>query len=607
MTRHEAISAAAIQARALQALAGHCLALLGAGQGTAPALRGALAGLGALGPVALAALIERFGLSERQVDIFALVAAPELGPEAATALAGHPLSQKGRATPALVQMVLGPEVAPELFSTGRLRGASLIALEPGSGFAQRALVLPDAVTAYLWGGGEPDAALRPAMSLLSPEGRQDAATLARAVPKARDWAQRPILCIQTDDPVEARGLAADAAAMLGLHCYALDPALLPAGLGPAEAAERLNRDLVLLEGAVLLPATPEGGLIADRTSAPLFLWGSAPPRTHRPVAAFRPAPIARPADEPFRLSPVDRADIEATHGMAFAPDIWTLARSRAERALEGLAERIQPQATWDDLILPEGQMRQLHQLAAYRVHRDTVLDDWGFRGKSSRGLGLSALFSGASGTGKTMAAEILARDLGGARGALGLYRVDLSSMISKYIGETEKNISRIFDAAEDSGAILIFDEGEALFSKRSSDVKDSLDRHSNSETAHLLQRLEAFTGVAIVTTNLKGTVDDAFLRRFRAVVDFPFPDAVHRARIWQTVFPDAVPREDLDYPALARLAISGGFIRSIALTAAFLAAEAGGPVTMAHLKRAARQEYGKIGKTLSESELRGFG
>ncbi len=183
--------------------------------------------------------------------------------------------------------------------------------------------------------------------------------------------------------------------------------------------------------------------------------------------------------------------------------------------------------------------------------------------------------------------------------------MDLSAVVSKYIGETEKNIARIFDAAERAGAVLIFDEGDALFGKRTSDVKDALDRHSNNETAFLLQRLEAYSGVAIVTTNLRDTIDEAFLRRFRFVVEFPFPDAAQREAIWRSVLPAAMPQEDLDFKALARLSLAGGAIRSIALTAAYMAAGSGGPVTMEHMRGAARQEYAKLGKPLAETDLKG--
>jgi SpoVK/Ycf46/Vps4 family AAA+-type ATPase len=212
-------------------------------------------------------------------------------------------------------------------------------------------------------------------------------------------------------------------------------------------------------------------------------------------------------------------------------------------------------------------------------------------------LGISALFAGTSGTGKTMAAEVLANER-----RLDLYRIDLSAVVSKYIGETEKNLRRVFDAAEAGGAILLFDEADALFGKRS-EVKDSHDRYANIEVGYLLQRMEAYHGLAILTTNLKNALDTAFLRRIRFVVQFPFPDAPQRAEIWRRVFPAATPKESLRIESLARLNVAGGNIRNIALHAAFLAAEANEPVRMTHLLSGARTEYAKLEKPLTEAEI----
>ena len=227
-------------------------------------------------------------------------------------------------------------------------------------------------------------------------------------------------------------------------------------------------------------------------------------------------------------------------------------------------------------------------------------DRWGFAAKGTRGLGLSALFAGPSGTGKTMAAEVLANDL-----RLDLYSIDLSQLVSKYIGETEKNLRRVFDAAEASGAILLFDEADALFGKRT-EVKDSHDRYANIEVSYLLQRMEAYRGLAILTTNHRSSLDQAFLRRLRFVVQFPFPDAAHRAEIWRHIFPSATPTQGLNLTLLSKLNVAGGNIRNIALNAAFLAAHAGGPVRMDHLLAAARMEYEKLERTLPESEIAGW-
>ncbi len=233
-------------------------------------------------------------------------------------------------------------------------------------------------------------------------------------------------------------------------------------------------------------------------------------------------------------------------------------------------------------------------------HRSRVYGDWGFRAKGARGLGISALFGGPSGTGKTMAAEVLAGELD-----LDLYRIDLSSVVSKYIGETEKNLRRVFDAAEEGGAILLFDEADALFGKRS-EVKDSHDRYANIEVSYLLQRMEAYRGLAILTTNLKSALDPAFLRRLRFVVQFPFPDPAARAEIWRHVFPPSAPIAGLEPATLARLNVTGGSIRNIALGGAFLAAAAGDEIRMTHLLQAARSEYAKLEKPLTDAEIGGW-
>jgi SpoVK/Ycf46/Vps4 family AAA+-type ATPase len=269
--------------------------------------------------------------------------------------------------------------------------------------------------------------------------------------------------------------------------------------------------------------------------------------------------------------------------------------------LDDLAQRIEPAASWDDLVLPEPQIQTLREVAMHVRQRWKVYESWGFAAKCARGLGISALFAGASGTGKTMAAEVLANEL-----RLDLYRIDLSQAVSKYIGETEKNLRRIFDAAEDGGSILLFDEADALFGKRS-EVKDSHDRYANIEVSYLLQRMEAYRGLAILTTNMKTALDPAFQRRIRFVIQFPFPDAAQRARIWQRIFPSTTPTEKLDTNRLARLNVAGGNIRNIALNAAFLAADASEPVKMGHVLRAARSEYSKLEKPLTESETGGWG
>lgn len=284
-----------------------------------------------------------------------------------------------------------------------------------------------------------------------------------------------------------------------------------------------------------------------------------------------------------------------------APDIhahlWNVCRTQTRARLGDLAQVVPPSAQWDDLVLPDAQLRVLREILIHVRHRNLVFHTWGFAKGEDRGLGTTALFAGSSGTGKTMAAEVLANALN-----LDLYRIDLSAVVNKYIGETEKNLRRVFDAAEESGAILLFDEADALFGKRS-EVKDSHDRYANIEVGYLLQRMEAYRGLAVLTTNMKESLDQAFLRRIRFIVHFPFPDAAEREQIWRRAFPSRTPLAGVDPAKLAGLNVAGGNIRNIALQAAFFAAESQQPVGMAHVLEAARSEYNKLQRTLTDGEL----
>jgi len=280
--------------------------------------------------------------------------------------------------------------------------------------------------------------------------------------------------------------------------------------------------------------------------------------------------------------------------------LWQVCRLQARYGLDTLAQRIATRAGWDDLVLPEDHKTTLKTLAIHLRQRSQVYQQWGFAAKGDRGLGITALFSGESGTGKTMAAEVVAQEL-----QLDLYRIDLSAVVSKYIGETEKNLQRIFDAAEMGGAILLFDEADALFGKRT-EVKDSHDRHANVEVSYLLQRMEAYRGLAILTTNLKKSIDQAFMRRIQFTLTFPFPDHTAREAIWRRIFPPETPTKGLKYGKLANLNVTGGNIRNIALNAAFLAAEAGSPVTMTHLLTATQREYAKLETCPTSTETSGW-
>jgi len=281
-------------------------------------------------------------------------------------------------------------------------------------------------------------------------------------------------------------------------------------------------------------------------------------------------------------------------------NLWDFCRHQARPDIDGLAQRIDTSATWDDLVLPEQQRQVLTDIATQLRQRAKVYQEWGFAGKGSRGLGISALFYGESGTGKTMAAEVLANQF-----RLDLYRIDLSAVVSKYIGETEKNLERIFTAAETGGVILLFDEADALFGKRT-EVQDSRDRHANVEVSYLLQRMEAYQGLAILTTNLKNALDSAFLRRIRFLVAFPFPETSSRSEIWQRIFPSQTPTQGLDYEKLGQLKVAGGNIRNIAMNAAFLAADTDEPVMMKHILQAAQREYLKLKRLLNDEETKGW-
>ncbi|HKR62454.1 MAG TPA: ATP-binding protein, partial [Thermoanaerobaculia bacterium] len=274
--------------------------------------------------------------------------------------------------------------------------------------------------------------------------------------------------------------------------------------------------------------------------------------------------------------------------------VWDAARAAARPQLESLAERIEVVATRAELVLPDAEMQQLDDVASHVAKRATVYEEWGFARSSRRGLGISALFSGASGTGKTLAAEVLAGEL-----KLDLYRIDLSSVVNKYIGETEKNLRRVFDAAEGGGAILFFDEADALFGKRA-EVRDSHDRYANIEINYLLQRMESYRGLAVLATNRKADLDPAFLRRIRFIINFPFPDQNMRLEIWRRIFPRGVPLDGIDFGRLSRMSLSGGNIRNVAMGAAFLAAASGRAVAMDHVMAAAQREHAKLERPLME-------
>lgn len=477
----------------------------------------------------------------------------------------------------------------------------------------------------------------PAPLELPPSHRSIAEAASAAWYHNADHSLLPAVQLCGADASAKAEIAGAAAALAGLELLSVTACNLPHTPAEIDLLARLwNREAVLSGCALLIdcgdgdgcegPAENAASMLIEAVRGPLLLSTRAPRRTGSRAAklievtppsaneqiqiwhtAFVPASGLNGGLEKlgvqFSFSPATirsvAANLETGVETAFE-SLWDACRLHARPRLEALAQRIEPASTWDDLVLPEKQVGMLRQVALHVRHRAKVYQTWGFAAKSARGLGISALFAGPSGTGKTMAAEVLANDL-----RLDLYCIDLSQVVSKYIGETEKNLRRVFDAAESGAAILLFDEADALFGKRS-EVKDSHDRYANIEVSYLLQRMEAYRGLAILTTNRKSALDHAFLRRIRFVVEFPFPDAAQRGEIWRHILPQATPVEGLSIERLARLNAAGGHIRNIAMSAAFLAADAGEPVRMSHLLSAARSEFAKLERPLTDAEVAGW-
>jgi len=508
-----------------------------------------------------------------------------------------------------------------------LIGAALSADERVVNFVKGMNYLDDRLTPLL-------AALPPAT--LPPSQQTIADQLLDSLRHVSAGEPLPLVQLLGSDSVSKQAIAQAIAAAFGAQAYRLSAELLPAAVAEQETLLRLwQRESQLLPLALYLDAAEveHGDATAAwvkrflaRTAGLAFVdtrepWASA--ATHalsvdvaKPTAieqrslwqrllgdaaGAQPQQLAGHFD--FNLGRIEQIAHSALAAAgdrpaALAPTLWQGALAHTRPALDQLAQRIEPKAGWDDLKLPDSEKALLRQIADQVAQRSTVYDDWGFRQRMNRGLSISALFTGESGTGKTMAAEVLARELG-----LSLYRIDLSAVVSKYIGETEKNLRKLFDAAEGGGAILFFDEADALFGKRS-EVKDSHDRYANIEVNYLLQRLESFSGLAILATNMKGALDSAFLRRLRFVINFPFPGTAERRAIWASVFPAQAAVGALDFDRLARLPLTGGSIQGIALNAAFMAAKGGAPIGMPLLLDAVRGEYRKLDKPINEADFR---
>jgi predicted nucleic acid-binding protein len=582
-------------------------------------------------PSAIDALTAAFGLSEFESELLLLCAGVEMEPalaERCAEFAGRP--QRSAVTFGLAMAVLTDSHWSALSPAAPLRRHRLIELEPGQGLMAAPLHIDERVLHYLAGVNELDQRLegiveyRDNPAWLSDEHWRMTAEIFEA--ERNSSAGQFAVHLFGDDALGQEAIAASLARQLGRKLFVLRMEDTPASSAEMEQFFTLwTREAMLLPAMLLLQwedetPTAMARRIAERVHGPLVIASRDPLRMHRALRQLEvgkadpqgqrqmwKAMLGEASDAPdaeidqvaaqFRLSAetIVRLAKETPKEV-----LWPACKMVARPRLESLAQRIVPKAGWQDLVLPPMQMQMLKQLAEQSRHRMQVYEQWGFASRGRRGLGLSALFAGVSGTGKTLAAEVLAHELG-----LDLYRIDLSAVVSKYIGETEKNLRQVFDAAETGGALLLFDEADALFGKRA-EVKDSHDRYANIEVSYLLQRMESFEGLAVLTTNMKTALDKAFQRRLRFVVDFPFPDAEQRAAIWERAFPPETPTQALNAKLLSSLPMAGGGIRNIALNAAFLAAGRCAAVRMSDVLEATRMEAVKLERPLVESEIRGW-
>ncbi|MFG2972173.1 ATP-binding protein [Streptomyces sp. NPDC048331] len=600
-------------------------------------------------PTALDRLCGLFTLTAFERDLLVAVAAPELGLPTAT----------GPVTFARALAGLPDAHWSALLPDSPLRGWRLLdvpaQLPPTEfgGLSQLPLAVDERILHALLGADTTDDRLAGRARLVTPVCRlapgQGAAVASLAALVRPDPGAEGCL-LTGEDRLTRRQAVVDAAERIGLTVLAVDGLDLPDTAPAMDTLARLlareaglGLRLLLVEGTaeslprcvrLLTVGAPLG--VAAVLSADEAPAGSDLPMLRLPpasagerrdlfAAALRAARLSEDPAELAERHPLTPAGIalavERTGRLASAPgdravgdtraraggperaatptaDVAAVCRAVAERPLHGLATVRRPAAGLDDLVLPDQANRSLRALLAHVRRRRRVHGEWGYA-ERSRGLAVTALFAGPSGTGKTTAAEAVAHELG-----FDVIAADLSQVVSKYIGETEKHLARLFDAAE-TGSVLLFDEGDALFAKRTQ-VRDSRDRYANLEVSYLLQRLETFRGIAILTTNAREAIDPAFVRRMRFVVTFPFPDAEQRAHLWAGAFPPGVPTDGLDPGRLAQLAVSGGTIAQLALHAAFLAADEGAPVGMRHVLDAARIESDKLERPLAAAEIRGW-
>ena len=584
---------------------------------------------------------DTFGLDLLDLDILLTALAPDLDPRFERLFGYlHDDVTRRRASVGLALELDG--VSPtsadgraRLSSAGALVSGGLIVIEDEERpLLTRSLRVPDRVAAHLLGDDAPE----PAVGALLYEAPRAEQPRWPPLERAMEREVSPIYLREQAVSASGASAAAAAARHMGVEPLFVDLTWLAQAGDPSVAATAVVRE-ARLRGSVLVVGPVEALLERSPTILPLLadarcrvsLTGA---RTWDP-AWSRATPLVLDVPQPnllmrasfwaevldghaadpglvgatiaFRLTPLQVARAAETarlhaeaHARPLLPgDVQAGARSQNAAGLDRLAYRVEPQAGWGDLVIPTDVRTQLRELAARARHRDRVLDEWGIGGRASRGRGITALFAGDSGTGKTLSAEVVAGELG-----LDLYVIDLSTVVDKYIGETEKNLDRIFAEADRVNGVLLFDEADALFGKRS-EVRDARDRYANVEVAYLLQRMERFDGLAILTTNLRANLDEAFTRRIDVIVDFPMPEEVNRLALWRMHLPAALPQaDDLDLEFMARrFKLSGGNIRNICLTAAFLAAEEDRPVSMADLVRGTEREYHKLGRLTVEAEF----
>ena len=599
---------------------------------------------------ALAELSARLGLAAFEQKILLLCAAMELDPAAGGLCA---LAQRDERRPwptfALALEIFEDPSWEALSPRSPLRHWRLVEITqlPGQPLTASALRADERIVSYVKGLNYLDDRLEPLLAAVPmPAGDLPGSQQATVRDILQGWARSsalspaPVVQLLGPDHATKLSVAADAAGRLGRRLYRLPVGSLPLPSADLEMMARLwSRESLLLPlvlyldndvGAAEVETGTMPGRAAERflamSSGPFVLgtreaWPDMMPAASV-VDVARPTPAEQRAAWLAALGPgaeqtadsltgqfdFDAATIRGIGRSAAGsgdgpapegqlPSLWDACTAICRPRMDALAQRIESRVTWEDLVLPGSELSLLHQIADQVRHRAMVYYGWGFADRLNRSLGITALFAGPSGTGKTMAAEVLANDL-----RLSLYRIDLSAVVSKYIGETEKNLRRMFEAAEQGAAVLFFDEADALFGKRS-EVKDSHDRYANIEVNYLLQRMESYRGVAVLATNMRSALDQAFLRRLRFVLTFPFPAATERRAIWSRVFPPRTQTAELDLDRLAGLTATGGMISNIALNAAFLAARAAEPVSMPLVLEAARAEFRKLELPVAEGDF----